>query len=143
MKIKSLVKTLSILSYCLITINGSIIAIPFILYLISASISIFYLEGINQSVSSLIGIIGLIIIIKNFKEETFKNVFISFLGFLMLLVPLIERLSSISIELFNYLSFKIPLILFLMFFLIYILISILDYFKNKKILNNQQLSHSK
>lgn len=92
MKIKSLVKTLSILSYCLIMINGSIIAIPFILYLISASISIFYLEGINQSVSSLIGIIGLIIIIKNFKEETFKNVFISFLGFLMLLVPLIERL---------------------------------------------------
>ena len=141
MKIKSLVKTLSILSYCLIMINGSIIAIPFIIYLISASISIFYLEEINQSVSSLIGIIGLIIIIKNFKEETFKNVFISFLGFLMLLVPLIERLSSISIELFNYLSFKIPLILFLMFFLIYILISILDYFKNKKILNTQQLSH--
>lgn len=143
MKIKSLVKTLSILSYFLIMINGSIVAIPFILYLISASISIFYLEGINQSVSSLIGIIGLIIIIKNFKEETFKNVFISFLGFLMLLVPLIERLTSISIELFNYLSFKIPLIVFLVFFLIYILILILDYFKNKKILNTQQLSHSK
>jgi hypothetical protein len=81
MKIKSLVKTLSILSYCLIMINGSIVAIPFILYLISASISIFNLDGINQSVTSLIGIIGLILIIKNFEEETFKSVFINFLGF--------------------------------------------------------------
>jgi hypothetical protein len=143
MKIKSLVKTLSILSYCLIMINGSIIAIPFIIYLISASISIFYLEGINQSVTSLISIVGLIIIIKHFKEETFKSVFISFLGFLMLLVPLIERLSSISIELFNYLSFKIPVILFVVLFFIYMFISIFDYYKNKKILNSQQLSHSK
>jgi hypothetical protein len=123
-------------------INGSIIAIPFILYLISASISIFYLEGINQSVTSLIGIIGLIIIIiiKNFEEETFKSIFINFLGFLILLI---ERLSSVSIELFNYLSFKIPLILFVVLFFIYMLISIFDYYKNKKILNSQQLSHSK
>lgn len=143
MKIKSLVKTLSILSYCLIMINGSIVAIPFILYLISASISIFNLDGINQSVTSLIGIIGLILIIKNFEEETFKSVFINFLGFLILLVPLIERLSSVSIELFNYLSFKIPLILFIVLFLINMLISIFDYFKNKKILNSQKLSHSK
>jgi hypothetical protein len=118
-------------------INGSIIAIPFIIYLISASISIFYLEGINQSVTSLISIVGLIIIIKHFKEETFKSVYISFLGFLMLLVPLIERLSSISIELFNYLSFKIPVILFVVLFFIYMLISIFDYYKNKKILNSQ------
>jgi hypothetical protein len=136
MKIKSLVKTLSILSYCLIMINGSIVAIPFILYLISASISIFNLDGINQSVTSLIGIIGLILIIKNFEEETFKSVFINFLGFLILLVPLIERLSSVSIELFNYLSFKIPLILFIVLFFINMLISIFDYFKNKKILNS-------
>ncbi len=143
MKIKSLVKTLSILSYCLIMINGSIVAIPFILYLISASISIFNLDGINQSVTSLIGIIGLILIIKNFEEETFKSVFINFLGFLILLVPLIERSSSVSIELFNYLSFKIPLILFIVLFLINMLISIFDYFKNKKILNSQKLSHSK
>ena len=131
MKIKSLVKTLSILSYCLIMINGNIVAIPFIVYLISASISIFNLDGINQSVTSLIGIIGLIII-KNFEEETFKSIFINFLGFLILLVPLIERLSSVSIELFNYLSFKIPLILFVVLFLIFMLISIFDYFKIKK-----------
>jgi hypothetical protein len=118
-------------------INGSMITIPFVFYLIFSSTSLFHLEVINQSMTSLIGIIGLLLIIKSFQEDkdTLKRVFINFICFLMLLVPLAERLSSVPIELFNYLGFKIPLILFLLFFMIYIFISILDYKK--------QIQHSK
>lgn len=137
MKIKSLIKILSLLSYCLIMINGSMITIPFVFYLIFSSTSILHLEVINQSITSLIGIIGLLLIIKSFQEEkdTLKSIFINIIFFLMLLVPLAERLTSVPIELFNYLGFKIPLILFLLFFMIYIFISILDYKK--------QIQHSK
>ena len=129
MKIKILIKILSLLSYCLIMINGSMITIPFVFYLIFSSTSIFHLEVINQSMTSLIGIIGLLLIIKNFEENTLKRIFIIIISLFMLLIPLAERLSSVPIELFNYLAFKIPLILFLTCFLIYIFISIFDYKK--------------
>jgi hypothetical protein len=112
-------------------INGSMITIPFVFYLIFSGTSILHLELINQSIASLIGIIGLLLIIKSYQEDkdTLKSIFLKIITFLMLLVPLAERLSSVPIELFNYLGFKIPLILFLLFFIIYIFISILDYKK--------------
>lgn len=110
-------------------LKGGIIVIPFIFYLIFSSVSVFKMEIINQSSTSLIGIIGFLLIIKNFEKDTLKSIFTNVISFLMLLIPLIERLSSVSIKLFNYSTFKIPLILFLIFFLIYIFISILDYKK--------------
>lgn len=141
MKFKNLIKLLSIISYCTIMLKGGIIVIPFIFYLISACASIFHLEVINQASTSIIGIIGLLLIIKSFQENknTLKSIFINIIGFLMLLVPIAERLSSVSLKLFNYSAFKIPLILFLLFFIIYIFISILDYIKQIQNSNSLRL----
>ncbi len=141
MKYKNLIKILSLLSYCLIMLNGSMIALPFIFYLIFSSVGIFHLEIINQSITSLVGIIGLLMLIKSFQEDkdTLKSIFINLISFLMLLVPIAERLSSVPIDLFNYSGFKTPLILFLILFIIYIFMSILDYKKQIQLSKSLQL----
>ncbi len=117
------------------------IALPFIFYLIFSSVGIFHLEIINQSITSLVGIIGLLMLIKSFQEDkdTLKSIFINLISFLMLLVPIAERLSSVPIDLFNYSGFKTPLILFLILFIIYIFMSILDYKKQIQLSKSLQL----
>lgn len=116
LKTLNIVKIVSIISFCLIILNGSMICMPFLLYLI---ISVFNVGEISQTITSIIGICGLILVFKEFGEKvTLKRVLKDLLAFMFLIIPLIERLNSIPIKLFDYLTFKIPIILFLVLYLI-------------------------
>ena len=115
MKTINLLKKLSLISFSLIILKGSMIAFPFLIYLI---LNVFCLGTISQMITSIIGICGLIIIIKQMREEaTNKRLFMEFVALIMLLIPLIERLTSVQINLFYYLSFEIPIITFLILYL--------------------------
>jgi hypothetical protein len=130
MKINNIIKILSIVFYCLIILKGSMIALPFFIYLF---FNMLCLGTISQIITSIIGVLGLIIVMKQMKLDlTFKRIFIEFLGLIMLTVPLIERVNSAPIELFHYLTFKIPTILFLILYLVSLCILTIEFLKMKQ-----------
>lgn len=138
MKKNNILKTLSIVFYSLILLNGSMIALPFLIYL---CFNMFGLGTISQIVISIIGVLGFIIVIKQMSQKvTLKRIFIEILGLIMLTVPLIERLNSVAIKLFDYLTFKIPTILFLIFYLVSLSILIIEFLNSKqnRIKNNNR-----
>ena len=130
MKINNIIKILSIVFYSLIILNGSMIALPFLIYL---CLNMFGLGTIFQIMTSIIGILGLVMIMKQMRQKvTLKRIFIELLGLIMLTIPLIERLTSVSIELFDYLTFKIPTILFLVLYLVSLFILTIEFLKMKQ-----------
>ncbi|MGX9987483.1 hypothetical protein [Soonwooa purpurea] len=115
-KTKKMINTIrifSIITFCLIIIAGDMIAFPLIFWLL---ISAFYIGSIDQ----IFAILALIGIILNFTK--WKNkVPITILSFLFMLSPIISRMVQVPIELFDYLSFEIPLVIFVITYLTFII----------------------
>ncbi|NRS92480.1 hypothetical protein HNQ03_001555 [Chryseobacterium sp. 16F] len=97
-----------LISYSLIILNGSMIALPFFFWLL---FTIFDFGNIDQ----LFAIFALVGIILNFTK--LKNyVPIALISFILMLSPILSRLYQVPNHLFNYNGFKIPLLLYFISF---------------------------
>jgi|SRR5690606_1594302 len=91
---------------------GQMIGIPFIIWLFWTSFEF----GNKDQIFAVIGVIGLISVFTKY----YKNRFLRVLIFGLMLTPIIRRLTEIPIEKFNYLTFIIPLLIFITTFLVLI-----------------------
>ena len=106
-------KLVALISYSLIFLMGQIIGLPFILWLIFTSFDF----GNREQIFAISGLIGLIL---NFTKYG-KSRLIKVLCFMLMILPIASRLYEIPIEKFNYLMFQIPLLIFVIAYLIYII----------------------
>lgn len=113
---KNVIRTTSIISYLLIILAGQMIGLPFILWLI---VTTFDFGNIDQ-LFAFFGLIGIILNLTKWKN----NVIIIFLSFLLMLSPIISRFVQVPIEMFNYLAFQVPLTIFIITYLTFIIINI-------------------
>ncbi|WP_298348209.1 hypothetical protein [uncultured Dokdonia sp.] len=123
---KNKLKIVSLISYSLIILMGEMIGIPFLMWLIFTS---FDFGNIEQ----FFAIIGLTGIILSFTKYWRLRI-VKILSFILLISPLIKRMREIPIEKFNYLAFQVPLVIFVITYLILIIK------RNKITVGNKELS---
>lgn len=99
----------------LIILTGQIIGLPFIVWLIFAT---FDFGNIDQ----LFAIFGLVGIALNLTKWG-TNIIVTILSFLLMISPIISRLVQVPLEMFDYLAFQIPLTIFIVTYLTYIIIN--------------------
>ena len=123
-------KAISIISYLLIILMGSMIGVPFLFWILFTVFDF----GNPDQFFALLAIIGLLL---NFstrnKQKTIKILSLDILSFLLLISPIIRRMTAIPIEKFNYLLFIIPTIIFVVFYLISMFFPVKEYFQINKI----------
>ncbi len=117
-------KIISLTSYSLIFLMGQMIGLPFIFWLIFTSFEF----GNSDQIFAIFGLIGVIL---NFTKHS-KSRLVKILSFVLMLTPIARRITEIPIEKFNYLAFQIPLLIFVITYLIYIL----KQNENKKTVHN-------
>ena len=113
---KNAIRTISIISYLLIILAGEMIGLPFICWLF---FTLFDFGNINQ-LFAFLGIIGIILNLTKWKNETFVTI----LSFALMLSPIVSRLIQVPLEKFDYLAFQIPLTIFVITYLTFIVINI-------------------
>jgi hypothetical protein len=118
LRMKNGIRITSIISYCLIILAGQMIGLPFILWLLFTA---FQFGNIDQ-LFALLGIVGIIL---NFTKWKTK-IFVTVQSFLFMLSPIVSRLVQVPIEKFNYLAFQIPLTIFILTYITYIIINAKD-----------------
>ncbi|WP_299763746.1 hypothetical protein [uncultured Dokdonia sp.] len=106
-------KTIAFCSYACIFLMGDFIGIPFLFWLVWTS----FKSGNNDQVFAILGLIGSILLFTDYYR--YRVLKIICLG--LMLTPIVRRLTEVPIEVFNYLSFKIPLLIFIITSLILIL----------------------
>ncbi len=114
---------LSLISYSLIILMGEIIGIPLLFWLVFKSFDL----GSPEQIYAVLGIIGLTL---NFTKHI-KIKFVKIISFCLMIIPILSRLVKIPIEKFNYLSFQIPLLIFIILYIIIILKSVDNKASNK------------
>ena len=106
------------------------IGIPFVFWILFTLFDF----GNPDQFFALFAVIGLLL---NFatrnKQKTIKILSLDIISFLLLISPIVRRLTAIPIEKFNYLLFIIPTIVFVIFYLISIFISFRQYLQINKI----------
>ena len=129
MKRYKIAKLISIVSYLLIILMGSMIGLPFFMWLL---LTLFDFGNIDQ-LFAFFGVIGLTISFVTLNSaRTFKILLLDIIGFILLASPLIRRLTAIPIEKFNYLAFIIPTTIFGLFYIFSLYFSVRQYFSNQK-----------
>lgn len=114
MKKAKVLKTISVTSYSLIILMGQMIGLPFLFWLIWTSFEF----GNSDQIFAFLGLIGLILMLtKLYQQRIFK-----ILIFILMVIPIVRRLTEVPIEKFNYLAFQIPLLIFITTSLILIFI---------------------
>lgn len=106
-------KIVALLSYSFIILTGQMIGIPFIFWLIFTSFDF----GNAEQIFAFLGLIGFIL---NFTKYL-KSRPIKILSFALMLTPIIKRITEIPIEKFNYLTFIIPLSIFIITYFVLII----------------------
>lgn len=112
---KNVIKWISIISYLLIILAGWMSGIPFIMWLIFTA---FDFGNIDQ-LFAIFGLVGIILNLTKWKT----SIHIIILSFILMLSPIISRLVQVPIEMFDYLAFQIPLTIFIVTYLTYIIIN--------------------
>jgi hypothetical protein len=99
-------------------INGEMIAMPFIVFLFLALI---YYENSLELFAALVGLIGFFssIILTRYGLK-YKTLFLEIVVFFMLLMPVLQRVLSVPIALFNYITFLLPLTLFVLLYVAFL-----------------------
>lgn len=123
---KNILRTISIIFYLSIILSGSMIGLPFVLWLV---FTMFNFGNIDQ-IFAILGVIGVGLHFTKWKN----NILITIVSFFLMLSPLISRLLQVEIEKFNYLAFKIPLAIFIITYLLFIILNIVEekkYFKQR------------
>ena len=113
---KDFARTISIISYLIIILAGEMIGLPFILWLV---FTIFDFGNIDQ-IFAIFGITGIALNLSKWKNK----ILVTILSFIFMLSPLISRILQVEMEKFNYLAFQIPLTIFIITYLIFIIINI-------------------
>ena len=113
---KNISRIISIISYLIIILAGEMIGIPFVLWLV---FTIFDFGNIDQ-IFAILGITGVILNFSKWKNK----ILITIVSFILMLSPLLSRLLQIGIEKFDYLAFQIPLTIFIVTYLLFIIINI-------------------
>lgn len=113
-KLRNILVGISLLSYLLIMLNGSMIVLPFGLYIL---FSLADFGTLNQ-LTALLALTAFVIVLRTSTGKlTKKWVLFHGLAFILLCTPLINRLTDVPIELFNYGAFIIPLVIFVILYL--------------------------
>lgn len=122
-------KLISIVSYLLIILMGSMIGLPFFLWLL---FTLFDFGNIDQ-LFAFLGVIGLTICFTTLNStRTLKILLIDTICFMLLASPIVRRLTAIPIEKFNYLAFIIPTTIFIFFYILSLYFSVRQCFQNQK-----------
>jgi hypothetical protein len=130
MKKNNRFKILSILSYGFIMLRGEMIALPFFLFLI---FSLFEIGTLKQG-SAILAFIGLISVGNlTVLKLTKWTLLLEIIAFILLFMPLLDRLTDVPIKLFFYVSFIIPFIGFIVFYTISL------FFSFKELKNQQKV----
>ena len=129
MKKYKIAKLISIASYLLIILMGSIIGLPFFLWLLFTLLDF----GSIDQLFAFFGVIGLTISFATFNStRTLKMLLLDIICFMLLASPIIRRLTAIPIGKFNYLAFIIPTTIFGLFYIISLYLSVRQHFQNQK-----------
>jgi hypothetical protein len=127
-------KTFSIFSYCFIILKGWFIGVPFIFYLFMTLFDF----GTYEQLAGVAAFLGLYLTVIPFLKNRTKHSFLlESASFLLLLVPLVQRLISVPIKLFDYGAFKYPLFTFILSYFLAVLFS----FKEKRKVQEKSLEH--
>jgi hypothetical protein len=113
---KNISRSISIISYLIIILAGEMIGIPFVLWLV---FTIFDFGNFDQ-IFAILGITGVILNFSKWKNK----ILITIVSFISMLSPLLSRLLQVGIEKFDYLAFQIPLTIFIISYLLFIIINI-------------------
>jgi hypothetical protein len=118
MPLHPIFKSIAIIAYCFIMLNGWMIGIPFLLFLI---FSLFEFGTLAQ-LAALLSFVGFFLLFFPSDFKTIKKTMrLHFVIYILLLSPIVERLISVPLELFNYSTFIIPVLIFVIGFPVYIL----------------------
>lgn len=135
MKKYKIAKLISIVSYLLIILMGSMIGLPFFLWLLFTVVDF----GNIDQLFAFFGVIGLTITFINLnKNRTWKIILIDITCFLLLASPLVRRMTAIPIGKFNYLAFIIPTTIFCLFYIFSLYFSGRQLFQNQKNISVKQ-----
>ena len=113
MKLSTVAKTISALSYFFIMLQGDMIAVPFGMWLVLA---LFDFTSIGP-LFAMLAFLGGILACRTKRQDRFYMTRI-LAAFLLLLSPLVWRLVSVPLELFYYTAFLLPLALFISCYLL-------------------------
>lgn len=122
MKLHDIFLSLSIISYFCIVVNGDMAGIPFLLFLIFSLIDL----GTMTEIGAFLGMGGLVLLflIRNYTN-TIKVLVGEIVAFVLLMAPILIRIKSLPANLFVYTGFLLPLFLFLLFYGLTMLVSLL------------------
>ena len=111
-------KSIAIIAYCFIMLNGWMIGIPFFLFLI---FSLFEFGTLAQ-LAALLSFTGFFLLLfpSDFKKIK-RTVRLQLVIYVLLLSPIIELLACVPLELFYYSTFIIPVLIFVIGFPVHIL----------------------
>ncbi|MCJ7936161.1 MAG: hypothetical protein MUW56_21655 [Chryseobacterium sp.] len=115
MKIINLLRIVSILSYLLVILSGEMIGVPLVCWLLFTVVDV----GNIDQVFAILGILGVVLNVTRWRNR----IPVTILIFILMLLPLISRMVQIPLERFNYLSFQIPLSIFIICYLIFIILN--------------------
>ena len=122
LKMERRIRNFSLISYLLIMLSGQMISLPFGFWL---AFNIFQFGELEQ-LFAFIGVVGIVLNMIRLK----RNLFISIIGFVFMLIPLFSRFYEMSFSKFNYLSFQIPFTLFVLTYLVSMVLLLIN--KNEK-----------
>lgn len=115
LNLKNKFRIIAIVSYLLIILKGGMIGLPFFLWLL---FTVFDFENIDQ-LFALFAFIGVCMHLTKWKN---KKLF-TLLSFVLMLSPLISRMVQVPLEMFNYLAFQIPIAIFVLSYLIFLVLN--------------------
>lgn len=122
-------KYISIASYLIIILTGQMIGLPFFIWLVFTLLDF----GNFDQLFAVLAVIGLTINIVNRHKKKRLNIILLDLGcFVLLISPIIRRMTAVPIEMFNYLAFIIPTTVFVLFYLISIGLSFKTYSQHEQ-----------
>ncbi|NJC28269.1 hypothetical protein GGR27_003792 [Lewinella antarctica] len=101
-------KIVILTAYSLIILMGQLIGMPLILWNLFTSFDF----GNEDQLFAISGLIGMVLMF----TKLFQNITYKILTFGLLLTPIIRRVTEVPIEKFNYLSFQVPLLVFILSF---------------------------
>ena len=123
-------KIIAVISYLLIILMGDMIGLPFFIWLLFTLVDF----GNTDQLFAFLSVIGLtIIFMKLSSTRTLKMVLIDIVCFLLLAAPIVRRMAVVPIEKFNYLTFIIPMVIFVLLYLLSIYFSIEQYLQIQKV----------
>lgn len=115
---KDKIRIISIVSYLLIILVGQMIGLPFIFWLIFTVFDF----GNTDQLFAIFGVIGVGINLTKWKNKKLLTI----VSFALMLSPIISRLTQVQIEMFDYLAFEIPLTIFIIAYLIFIVLNMIE-----------------